>query len=76
MLFEVYKAVRFGIVFVQRIPGFSLHLIVLALYYCKKNKLSSVFYASVLLLMINCVITLSKFAPEITHLRLLICTAL
>ena len=32
--------------------------------YCKKNKLTSLFYASVLLLKITFVITLSKFAAE------------
>jgi len=39
------------------------HLTILGSYYCKK-KFTSVFYASVLLLMINVVITLSKFTAE------------
>ena len=37
-----------------------------------KDKLTSVFYASVLLMLINFVITLSKFPVEIAPLRLVI----
>ena len=40
-----------------------------------KKKLMPVLYASVLLFMVNFVITLSKFAVEITHLRLVNPTA-
>ena len=61
--------VRFAIGNVRKFTAsfsliYSRHLTVLGSCYCEKNKLTSVFYASALLLMINFVITLSKFTAE------------
>ena len=43
---------------------YSRHLNILGSCYNRKNKLTSVFYTSVFLLMINCVIIFSKFTTE------------